>query len=186
MISLLECAIIQGYYRPVCFRTSYREMLEASYLPAQRSKSPLWIMSPCSPSWGASWCVSWVFAVAAELRSWTWQSALHTCCTPASATRARLTVFSCKAPTPAYAVHTPAGRPGSWTSKRVCLCCFCLWASVCRSEASEWLSVVLQMSWCSAFQLTRGWHTWVEWQVRPLWQLQAAFIKNKRNWAFER
>lgn len=146
MISLLECIIIQGYYRPVCFRTSYREMLESHYLPSQRSKSPLWIMSPCSPSWAATWCISRVFAVAAELRSCTWQSALHTCCTPASATRARLTVFWCKS---AYACICSPHTDGSarqlnftkWSEASVSLLLLyaCVWASVCRSE---WLSVV--------------------------------------------
>lgn len=96
MISLLECIITQGYSRPACFRTSYLEVLEAHYLPAQQSKSPPWIMSPCSPSWGATWCVSWVFAVAAEFLNCTWQSALHTCCTPTPRTRARFTAFWCK------------------------------------------------------------------------------------------
>lgn len=193
MISLLECIIIQGYYRTVCFRTSYREMLDGHYLPAQRSKDPLWIMSPCSPPWAATWCVSWLFAVAAELQSCTWQSALHPCCTPASATPTRLTVFWCKS---AYACicspHT-GGSAGQlnfakWSEASVSLSLLFagVRVSVCRSEASEGLSVVLRMSWRSAFQLTRGWNTWAEWQVRPLWRLQAAFIKNKRNWAFER
>lgn len=189
MISLLECIIIQGYFRPVCFTTSYREMLEAHYLAISpkplfpqpkgpkvpyESRRPILPLSflqrqqSCETAPGRAPCIPAVR-----------QHLLHQPGSPC---------FRAKAPTPAYTEHTDGSarrlNPAKWSKASVSLLLLfaCVRASVCRSEANEWLSVVLS----SAFQLPRGSHTWAEWQVRPLQQLQAAFVPSKQNWAFER
>lgn len=189
MISLLECIIIQGYFRTVGFTTSYREMLEALYLaisPKPLSPQPKGPKVPCEsrrpvlPPTFLQWQQSCEAAPGTvpcipALR----RHLLH---------QPGLPCFDAKAPTPAHTEHTGGSarrlNSAKWSEASVSLLLLfaCGRASLCRSEANDWLSVVLR----SAFQLPRGWHTWAEWQVRPLQQLQAAFVPNKWNWAFER
>lgn len=189
MISLLECIIIQGYFRTVCFTTSYREMLEAHYhaiSPKPLSPQPKGPKVPCEsrrPVLPPSFLQRQQSCEAAPGR---------VPCIPALRQhllhQPGLPCFDAKAPTPAYTEHTGGSarrlNSAKWSGASVLLLLLfaCERASLCRSEANDWLSVVLR----SAFQLPRGWHTWAEWQVRPLQQLQAAFVPNKRNWAFER
>lgn len=134
MISLLECIIIQGYFRTACF---YDELSgdvgsplpcnksKTSFPSAQRSESPLWI--PVAPFCLSAFCSGSRVAKLHLAECLAYLLYTSMCCTSPlrrvlMQKRLRLHIQS-----------TPAGQPGGWTplsgAKWVCLCCFCLHAS---------------------------------------------------------
>lgn len=159
MISLLKSIIIQGYFRTACFTTSYREMLEAHYLaisPKPLSPQPKGPKVPCEsrrPVLPPSFLQRQQGCEAAPGRApripALHQHLLHQPGSPC---------FDAKAPTPAYPEHTGGSarrlNSAKWSEASASLLLLFARgrASSRRSEANDWLAVVLR----SAFQLPRG------------------------------
>ena len=115
-----------------------------------------------------------IFAVTAVLWNRTWWSALHTCCTPASVMRARLSVCRCKSTYADTHTHTHTHKKNMEKARQlsiavpvtlvsevsreraeVCVCVSFVYmcVDVCWSKGGGRLSIVLQISW----QSTSSW-----------------------------